>query len=85
MIYSSNKNPMFRSQWSEDIFNQKYSRDGCETWAELAQIVVADVCENRMTNDEKDTLVQHITNLKFLPGGRYLYYAGRPRKFFNNC
>lgn len=23
--------------------------------------------------------------MKFLPGGRYLYYAGRPVKFFNNC
>ena len=22
---------------------------------------------------------------KFIPGGRYLYYAGRPNKFFNNC
>ena len=27
-IYSSNKNPMFRSQWSEDIFNQKYAHEG---------------------------------------------------------
>jgi ribonucleoside-diphosphate reductase alpha chain len=26
-----------------------------------------------------------ITQLKFIPGGRYLYYAGRPNKFFNNC
>ena len=23
--------------------------------------------------------------MKFIPGGRYLYYAGRPNKFFNNC
>lgn len=23
--------------------------------------------------------------MKFIPGGRYLYYAGRPVKFFNNC
>ena len=38
-----------------------------------------------MSADDKDTLIQHITNLKFLPGGRYLYYAGRQRKFFNNC
>ena len=26
-----------------------------------------------------------ITDLKFIPGGRYLYYAGRENKFFNNC
>ena len=24
-------------------------------------------------------------DLKFIPGGRYLYYAGRSHKFFNNC
>ena len=84
-IYSSNKNPMFRSQWSEDIFNQKYAHEGCETWAELAQTLVTDVCGSYMSADDKDTLIQHITNLKFLPGGRYLYYAGRQRKFFNNC
>ena len=23
--------------------------------------------------------------MRFIPGGRYLYYAGRPAKFFNNC
>ena len=84
-IYSSNKNPMFRSQWSEDIFNQKYAHEGCETWAELAQTLVNDVCKDNLSDDDKDTLIQHITNLKFLPGGRYLYYAGRHRKFFNNC
>ena len=32
-----------------------------------------------------DDLVQIITDLWFIPGGRYLYYAGRPSKFFNNC
>ena len=84
-IYSSNKNPMFRSQWSEDNFNQKYAHEGCETWAELAQTLVNDVCKDNLSDDDKDTLIQHITNLKFLPGGRYLYYAGRHRKFFNNC
>jgi ribonucleoside-diphosphate reductase alpha chain len=24
-------------------------------------------------------------DMKFLPGGRYIYYAGRPKPFFNNC
>ena len=34
---------------------------------------------------EIDQLKEYITDLKFIPGGRYLYYAGRPNKFFNNC
>lgn len=85
MTFKSNTNPMFRSKFSESIFNQKYRHEGAETWAELARTLVEDVCLNYLTKDEKDQLVQFITELKFIPGGRYLYYAGRPNKFFNNC
>ena len=38
-----------------------------------------------MSKEDKDDLVNYITDLKFIPGGRYLYYAGRTNKFFNNC
>lgn len=38
-----------------------------------------------MVKDEKEQLKQYIKELKFIPGGRYLYYAGRPAKFYNNC
>ena len=38
-----------------------------------------------MTKDEKEELKRIITDLKFIHGGRYLYYAGRDNKFFNNC
>lgn len=76
---------MFRSKFSEDIFNQKYAHEDCETWSELAAVLVDDVCRQRMSNDEKDQLTRYITELKFLPGGRYLYYAGRSVKYFNNC
>jgi len=76
---------MFRNKFSEDIFIQKYRHDGCETWAELAKTLVDDVCQDHMPKDEKDQLKQYITNLAFIPGGRYLYYAGRKKKFFNNC
>ena len=37
------------------------------------------------TKDEVGTLTEMVRELKFIPGGRYLYYAGRPNKFFNNC
>jgi len=76
---------MFRSKFSEDIFNHKYRHEGAETWATLAKTLVEDVCGEHMPQDEKDQLIQYITDMKFLPGGRYLYYAGRPNKFFNNC
>ena len=83
--YRSNENPMFRSKFSEKIFKQKYAHHGCETWASLAKVLVEDVCTDRMSGDDKNELTQLITELKFIPGGRYLYYAGRPNKFFNNC
>lgn len=85
MSWKSNKNPMFRSKFSEDIFNQKYAHEGAETWSELASTLVDDVCQDWLTKSEKESLKRHITNLKVIPGGRYLYYAGRPNKFFSNC
>jgi ribonucleoside-diphosphate reductase alpha chain len=83
--FRSNENPMFRSKFSEDIFKHKYAHHGCETWASLASVLVDDVCSPHLTQDEIDQLKEYITDLKFIPGGRYLYYAGRPNKFFNNC
>ena len=85
MTFKSNENPMFRSKFSEDIFKQKYAHQGCHTWADLAKTLVDDVCGEFLPNDELDDLTEIITDLKFIPGGRYLYYAGRPSKFFNNC
>jgi ribonucleoside-diphosphate reductase alpha chain len=85
MAFKSNKNPMFRSSWSEGRFNEKYSHDGTLTYAELASVLVDDVCGDMLTHDERDALKLAITELKFIPGGRYLYYAGRPAKYFNNC
>ena len=85
MAFKSNENPMFRSKFSEDIFKHKYAHLGCETWASLARVLVEDVCQDNLSKTEKAALTEIITDLKFIPGGRYLYYAGRPNKFFNNC
>ena len=85
MAWKSNRNPMFRSKFSEDIFNNKYSHENATTWAELARTLVEDVCMEEMPRDEREELIEHITQLRFVPGGRYLYYSGRKRKFFNNC
>lgn len=75
----------FRSKFAEDIFRQKYSHSGCETWGDLAKVLINEVCSGLMPQDSIDRLVEHVKNFKFVPGGRYLYYAGRPRKFYNNC
>jgi ribonucleoside-diphosphate reductase alpha chain len=87
--YKSNLNPMFRSKFSEDIFNHKYRHEGAETWGALAKTLVEDVCsvsgDQGMSKEDKDQLTTYIRDMKFIPGGRYLYYAGRSNKFFNNC
>ena len=83
--FRSNENPMFRSKFSEDIFKHKYAHTGCETWSSLASVLVEDVCQDKMSKEDKTALANYITELKFIPGGRYLYYAGRTNKFFNNC
>lgn len=75
----------FRTAIGQNIFNQKYSHDGRFTWPQLAQQLVHEVCIGRLQNDEIAELTQIVTDMKFIPGGRYLYYAGRPLKAYNNC
>ena len=85
MHYKSNENPQFRSKFSEDIFKQKYAHEDCMTWADLARTLVLDVCGSELPQSDQEYLIEAITDLKFIPGGRYLYYAGRLNKYFNNC
>jgi ribonucleoside-diphosphate reductase alpha chain len=75
----------FRTKFAEDIFAAKYSHDGMHTWDELANILVSEVCEDFMPKSDVDQLTKYVQEMKFIPGGRYLYYAGRPLKAYNNC
>ena len=85
MTYRSNSNPMFRSKFSENIFQHKYAHEGCETWSELCQVLVTEVCQDLMSKDEIGQLIKYMQDLKVVFGGRYLYYAGRDLKLYNNC
>lgn len=38
-----------------------------------------------MSDGDRKELAHHIKEMRFIPGGRYLYYAGRPYKAYNNC
>ena len=82
----------FRTKFGEDIFKNKYSQGPDDTWDKLAERLVEDVCGSRwgatntlMSDSDRKDLIQYIKEMKFLPGGRYLYYAGRPYKAYNNC
>jgi ribonucleoside-diphosphate reductase alpha chain len=75
----------FRTTFGRDIFNQKYPLFPGETWAERAHTIAEDVCSNWMHRDTVREVERIIREMKFVPAGRYIYYAGRPVKFFNNC
>lgn len=82
----------FKNNIAENVFRFKYAQGPSDTWKNLAVRLVDDVCGTSggtlapvMPKDERDFLVKIITEQKFIPGGRYLYYAGRPFKAYNNC
>lgn len=75
---------IFRTKLSETVFENKYKHDGCETWRDLSYTLAKQVVSPFFPNLWKD-VAEIIAQMKFIPGGRYLYYAGRPVKFFNNC
>ena len=75
----------FRTQIGLDIFKHKYAHEGAETWEELAHTLVEDVCKGEIKPERRKVIEKYIAEMKFIPAGRYLYYAGRPNKFFNNC
>ena len=82
----------FKTSFSETIFRNKYAQGPNDSWDALADRVVEDVCGSRwgtlpvlMSDADRRELANHIKEMRFLPGGRYLYYAGRPYKAYNNC
>lgn len=87
------KNTVFKTSFAENIFYQKYAQGQDDTWAGLSKRVVEDVCgkaqgrelDKLLSDDDMSQLIRYIEEMKFIPGGRYLYYAGREMRFYNNC
>ena len=86
----------FKTSFARDIFFQKYAQNSGDSWPNLCRRLVSDVCGDRslsakpnapdlMSKSDQAQLVQYMIEMKFVPGGRYLYYAGKPVSFFNNC
>ena len=82
----------FRTELGETVFRHKYASNAYESWEDRAHTVVNYVCgdmdgqkNNLMSKSDRDQLANYISEFKFMPGGRYLWYAGRDARFFNNC
>jgi ribonucleoside-diphosphate reductase alpha chain len=76
---------VFSSKFNQDIFLQKYSLNGQEKWEDTARRVTDAVCSQLVDNKSKEKIFAIIRDRKFIPGGRYLYSAGRPWHQYNNC
>ena len=90
------KTQRFKTPFAETIFRQKYAQGPNDTWDNLCDRLINDVCGDRslcakpntsplMSTDEQKQLAQYMKEMKVIFAGRYLYYAGRPISFFNNC
>ena len=82
----------FKNSFAENIFRFKYSQGPSDSWDALAERLVEDVCGSQwgkhvplMSDSDRKQLTEYIKEMKFIPGGRYLYYAGRPFHAWNNC
>lgn len=82
----------FKTEFARNIFKQKYGQGINDNWDALAERVVDDVVGTHqgtatplLSNEDIKQLTQYIKEMKFMPGGRYLYYAGRPFHAWNNC
>lgn len=82
----------FKNSFSRNIFFNKYAQGANDSWDALCERLVDDVCGTMggklrpiLSQNEIDFLKQCMKEMKFIAGGRYLYYAGRPLHFWNNC
>src|SRR4030042_6426354 len=78
-------NDVFETQFAFNIFKDRYSFGGTETWKELSERVVESVCGRYMSQTDKNILKNFIYNRQFIPAGRYLYAAGRESHMIKNC
>lgn len=78
------------SVFAKTVMQQKYSHDKAdgtkETWPEIAFRVSKNVLKTiNAPKSLVDEVAQMISDLEFIPGGRYLYAAGRPLHQTQNC
>lgn len=82
----------FKNNLASEVFHKKYAQGPNDSWDALSDRLVEDVCGSRwgttnklMSDGDRQQLAEYIKEQKFIPGGRYLYYAGRTAKYYNNC
>lgn len=75
----------FRTPFSEDIARNKYLHAPCDTWDGLSRVLAEEVMGGLDDDAAVAAFAELHSAMKVVAGGRYLYYAGRPRNFYSNC
>lgn len=82
----------WKTDIAKNIFYQKYALTQSDTWPERCRNIIEDVCgtmsgrrRKTLSDSERERLLEFMIDMKFMPGGRYIYYAGRGAHYFNNC
>lgn len=74
----------FRNKLGADVFH-KYQLYKGETWENRANTTATAVTAKLVPIAIREAIARAINGFVFMPGGRYLYYAGRKAAFWNNC
>lgn len=75
----------FKTSFAKNIFDAKYANANTPTWHTKAKVLVNEVCGGLLPDSEISELIDMIREMKFIPAGRYIYYAGQDARFYNNC
>lgn len=76
---------VFSSSFAQNIYLQKYSMNQQETWRDTCKRVIDSVTGQLLPSELREEIFQAMLARKFIPGGRYLYSAGREFHQVNNC
>lgn len=75
--------PAQLGEWAQSVYKAKYAWPN-ENWQDTAHRVAHNVLKDTYP-DLIDDVTSLIARRKFIPGGRYLYAAGRPYHQVQNC
>lgn len=73
----------------DDIYHQRYKAHGEETWEKDSSLRIGKTAAQAETPDLQDEWVQRfhqsIASYDFIPGGRIIVNAGKPKPYMMNC
>ena len=50
----SEERKYFRTEFAESIFNHKYKHEKANTWKELSETLIEDVCRDYISQEDKE-------------------------------